>query len=93
MIQEYCSGGDLSSYISQRKEKIPEGNALNIMNQIVEGYKYLIEKKILHRDLKPSNIFRCKMNERWKIGDFGFSCFSNEEPDDINVGTPIYMPP
>jgi serine/threonine-protein kinase ULK/ATG1 len=33
------------------------------------------------------------MNDKWKIGDFGFSCWSYEEPDDVNVGTPIYMPP
>ena len=42
LIQEYCSGGDLSTYISQRKSKIPEGQALNIMSQIAEGCKHLI---------------------------------------------------
>ena len=43
LIQEYCSGGDLSHFIAQRKSKIPESQALNIMSQISEGYKYLIK--------------------------------------------------
>ncbi len=63
------------------------------MSQIVDGYKYLIKQNILHRDLKPCNIFRCGKNKVWKIGDFGFSCVTTEQVDDVNVGTPIYMPP
>jgi len=59
----------------------------------VEGCKYLVNEKILHRDLKPCNIFKCGKKKTWKIGDFGFSCKTTDEIDDVNVGTPIYMPP
>ncbi len=38
------------------KERIAD----NFMKQIVEGYKYLIDKGILHRDLKPANVLMFK---------------------------------
>lgn len=61
------------------------------MGQIINGYKYLAEKNILHRDLKPSNILRS--GKIWKISDFGFSVkYSKGFVDDVNVGTPMYMP-
>lgn len=41
------------------------------MEQIIAGYRYLAQLKILHRDLKPPNILKSGPN--WKIGDFGFS--------------------
>jgi protein-serine/threonine kinase len=86
---EYCTGGDLSTFLAQRK-KITETDSLKIMNQVVEGYKYLIEQNILHRDLKPCNIL--KAGKYWKIADFGFAT-KKDQLDDINVGTPVYMPP
>ena len=50
-------------------------------------------KNIIHRDLKPANIMR--FGSTWKIGDFGFAVYCNEDfiLDQINVGTPLYMPP
>lgn len=58
------------SHLSKRK-KLDERNAVEIMKQIVSGYKYLIKIGVLHRDLKPANIFRS--GNTWKIGDFGFA--------------------
>jgi len=40
MVLEYCPHGDLSSYIKQKK-KISENSLIDIMSQIVDGYKYL----------------------------------------------------
>lgn len=48
-------------------------------------------KGILHRDLKPANILSNRKN--WKIADFGFAMWSQEEvTTKYNVGTPLYMP-
>jgi serine/threonine protein kinase len=61
------------------------------MSQIISGYRYLSNQKILHRDLKPSNILRS--GKIWKISDFGFSIKAfTGFVDDVNVGTPMYMP-
>ena len=70
-----------------------EGEARDILGQLVQGCLYLFRRKILHRDLKPANIM--KMGNLWKIGDFGFSTHCQQEAmfDRVNVGTPLYMPP
>lgn len=77
--------------IRQRK-RLTQAEAQNIIAQIVEGYKYLVSKKVIHRDLKPANVFRS--GDKWKIGDFGFAMFLQNEAiyDKMNVGTPLYMP-
>lgn len=57
-------------YINQKK-KIGESMAIEIMEQILSGYKYLLNEGIIHRDLKPANILR--IGNKWKIADFGFA--------------------
>lgn len=62
------------------------------MDQVLAGYKYLLNEGIIHRDLKPANILR--IGNKWKISDFGFSVKSKYGfKDRINVGTPLYMAP
>lgn len=62
------------------------------MDQILAGYRYLLEEGVIHRDLKPANILR--VGNKWKISDFGFAVKSRYGfRDRINVGTPLYMPP
>ena len=64
---------------------------VDAITQILNGYRYLAELKILHRDLKPSNILRS--GKIWKIADFGFAVRAESGfTDSINVGTPMYMP-
>jgi serine/threonine protein kinase len=90
MVMEYCPHGDLSNFIKHKK-KIPQHMVVDIMSQILNGYNYLANLKILHRDLKPSNILRS--GKIWKIADFGFSVRTQKGfTDNINVGTPMYMP-
>ena len=90
MIMEYCPHGDLHSFI-QQKRKISEHTIADIMNQVLSGYRYLADLKILHRDLKPANILR--IGKVWKISDFGFSTRQDKGFfDSVNVGTPMYMP-
>lgn len=62
------------------------------MDQILAGYRYLLDEGVIHRDLKPANILR--VGNKWKISDFGFAVKSRYGfRDRINVGTPLYMPP
>ena len=62
------------------------------MKDIIDGYLYLQEKKILHRDLKPANILL--KNGNAKIADFGFACHEDQKNSKkYNVGTPLYMSP
>lgn len=92
IITELCDGGDLSKYISSRKS-LPQEDAINIMNQIINGYNFMQNRGVIHRDLKPANIFL--KNNEIKIADFGFAMKQLEckKYSSYNVGSPVYMPP
>lgn len=72
---------------------IPEGEAIEMMTQIIDGYKNIFRRNIIHRDLKPANIFL--RNKEIKIADFGFAVKNSDSKkfSSYNVGSPIYMPP
>jgi len=89
IVFEYCEGGDLSKYLQEvKKLSLPE--ALHIMRQIRDAYKYLLSENILHRDIKLDNILisdRSKMVV--KISDFG--CSKVDPVGSTVCGTPKYM--
>ena len=55
----------------RKKGSFTEQEALNILKDLIAGFKYLHERGIIHRDLKPANILVHK--GRFKISDFGFA--------------------
>lgn len=70
IIQPFCDGGDFRSYLNKRK-KIPEGDALKILKDMLLGMKEMASHCIAHRDMKPEN---CLINDNvFKIADYGFS--------------------
>ena len=71
---EYCPHGDLLTYLT-KNGKLHESKAVEIVQQITEGCKYLLSKDIIHRDIKPANII--KGRTQWKIADFGFAIKSS----------------
>ena len=105
LIQEYCDGGDLASFIRlkrNRNERIPETFIWAVLSQIssallhCHGKQCASGKKILHRDLKPSNIFLCKRENSYcvKLGDFGFAKILDQSIFAKTFsGTPYYMSP
>jgi serine/threonine protein kinase len=54
---EYCPHGNLHEYIKQKK-KLSEANAVEIMEQVLAGFKYILQEGVIHRDMKPANILR-----------------------------------
>lgn len=57
LILEYCPHGNLHEYIKQKK-KLSEANAVEIMEQVLAGFKYILQEGVIHRDMKPANILR-----------------------------------
>jgi serine/threonine protein kinase len=74
IVMEYCPHGDLLTYLT-KNGKLHESKAVEIVQQITEGCKYLLSKDIIHRDIKPANII--KGRTQWKIADFGFAIKSS----------------
>ena len=66
----------------------PNQFAREILQQLLEGLKFLHDRNICHRDLKPENIFIS--HDTFKIGDFGSSCFIGAQE---SIGTLDYAAP
>lgn len=94
IITEYCDGGDLRDYMKRLGREMPEHQAIEVLRQIICGFKVLVDSNLIHRDLKPENILL--KGSDFKIADFGFAR-SVESSDNtlLNsmVGTPLYMSP
>jgi serine/threonine protein kinase len=72
---EFCSGGDLFSYIERRGFRLPEPRAAQIIHKLSTAIFYLHSYGITHRDLKPENILMTDNSEEADIRllDFGLS--------------------
>mmetsp|Transcript_36096 Transcript_36096/g.82905 ORF Transcript_36096/g.82905 Transcript_36096/m.82905 type:complete len:444 (-) Transcript_36096:83-1414(-) len=98
MVMEYMPLGDLLQMICQYKV-FKDALSRSIFLQVVDGLKFMHEKKVIHRDLKPENILVKEILDSGdllvKLTDFGHS-----KPIDGSVGqhtvgqgTPQYMAP
>jgi len=72
---EFCSGGDLFSYIERRGFRLAEPRAAQIIHKLATAMFYLHSYGITHRDLKPENILMTDNSEEADIRvlDFGLS--------------------
>ena len=75
IVMEYCSGGDLLSYITKTNYKLPEQRTCEIIHKLCMAIYYIHSYGIIHRDLKPSNILMTDESEKADIRllDFGLS--------------------
>lgn len=75
IVMELVAGGNLGNYLINKKFRLTEARAAEIMYQIGEGINYLHHYGIVHRDLKPDNILLTESSDKGqiKIMDFGLS--------------------
>jgi eukaryotic-like serine/threonine-protein kinase len=99
LVTELLEGATLRQRLASGA--IPEGQAIQYGDQIVQGLAAAHEKGIVHRDLKPENIF-ITGDGRVKILDFGLAKLTQLGPEldvptrtasGIALGTPAYMSP
>jgi serine/threonine protein kinase len=72
---EFCSGGDLFTYLEKRNFKLKESRAAELIHKLSTAIFYLHSYGIAHRDLKPENILMTDNSEEADIRllDFGLS--------------------
>ena len=94
IILELCPDGDLRKFIHTNNGHLQENLCLDILNQLMIGFKELVDNGYIHRDIKPENTL-IKGNI-FKVADFGFACkadFKGQKLIKECVGTPLYMAP
>ena len=83
---EYCSGGNLLSYLTNSGEILKENSVKEISSQLLSAIKFLHKYGIVHRDIKLDNILLFNLSDLFniKLIDFGlstilsYSQFTNE---------------
>jgi eukaryotic-like serine/threonine-protein kinase len=71
ITMEFVEGDDLR-HLLKRQGKLPAGEAVDIMEQVVSGLRAAHRAGIIHRDLKPGNIMRAT-DGRVLVMDFGLA--------------------
>lgn len=104
LVMELLRGEDLGQRL-RRMRRIPLGEAMHIVAQVLKGLARAHAAGIVHRDLKPDNVFLVKHDTDplfAKIVDFGISKIerprANTHPLALTgrgtvLGTPFYMSP
>ena len=96
IIMEYCSGGDLFSYLENRHFRLTEKRASIIIHQMATAVYYMHSFGVVHRDLKPENVLMTSNDEDSdiRILDFGLSkILGPYEKCDEPYGTLTYCAP
>jgi serine/threonine protein kinase len=97
LVMEFLLGRLLTDEISDR-QRLPLGQALTIICQVLEAVSYAHQNGIIHRDLKPDNIMLTgdQQTPKVKVLDFGIARMVGGENLTMageGFGTPAYMAP
>lgn len=96
IIQEWCRGGSVQSYIKDFPN-YGENTVASIIRGVLRALFHMHDLGIAHCDVKAGNVFVGDKSEDAdiKLGDLGTAVFTNGECIEINdlVGTPNYMAP
>ena len=75
IIMEYCSGGDLFTFLKKRDFRLKEQKVVVIIYKLCKALFYVHSYGIAHRDIKPENVLLTDENEDAdvRLMDFGLS--------------------
>jgi tRNA A-37 threonylcarbamoyl transferase component Bud32/tetratricopeptide (TPR) repeat protein len=94
LAMEFIEGQELRSYFSHG-ERLPIGEVVRIMTELLGALEYAHSNGVVHRDIKPSNIVLTKTGTV-KLADFGIARMewtTRYTQMGWVIGTPSYMPP
>ncbi|MBM3999378.1 MAG: response regulator [Planctomycetes bacterium] len=79
MVMEFVEGQTLRDMVRIRK-KLDLPTALRIMNDVLAGLQYAVDRGITHRDLKMSNVLVSSAG-RSKLVDFGLAAAKRDDKE------------
>ncbi|KRX07671.1 Protein kinase-like domain [Pseudocohnilembus persalinus] len=94
LMLEYCNGGDLRHLLKKNNGRLQEDVAINILAQLMDGLKELVDNGYIHRDIKPENSLI--HDGKYMVADFGFATKVDIRGRQLMreyVGSPLYMSP
>ena len=98
MVMEYLEGDTLKARLDdyrRRNQRMPLGEIVRIMLDVLDGVAYAHSEGVVHRDLKPANILLTKRGQA-VISDFGIATMiggTKLTATGALMGTPEYMAP
>jgi eukaryotic-like serine/threonine-protein kinase len=102
IVTEFVPDGNLEGLVQRTGGRLPQGRAVQIVHQVLDGIGYLHDRQIVHRDVKPQNILIRVVqgrSETVKLTDFGLAkCHSRAGGTRLTkhktgMGTLMFMPP
>jgi len=70
LVMDYYEGQSLTDYLTENGGRLPEDEAVGLIQDVLAGLEAVHESGVLHRDIDPQNIYRTKEGEAILI-DFG----------------------
>jgi serine/threonine-protein kinase len=95
IVMEFIEGETLANHLRRRGQPMTTGEAVELLQQALEGLGFAHAQGVIHRDIKPSNIILTREGVA-KLTDFGIA----RAVDSVKLtrtgtalGTPAYMSP
>ncbi|HSD38501.1 MAG TPA: serine/threonine-protein kinase [Rhodocyclaceae bacterium] len=94
IAMEYVNGCGLNEFLREHNKKIPLGDIISIMLQLLAALDYAHEQGVIHRDIKAANLL-ITSDGKLKITDFGIARLETSNLTIVGsiIGTPNSMAP
>ncbi len=94
VVMEYVEGEPLTRFTADY-ERLPIGDALELVARAAEALHYAHAEGVVHRDIKPGNLIYDLLRDELKITDFGFAHItdSGRTRTGLVLGTPSFKSP